>query len=161
VALSHVTVIDGRGGQPLHDMTIVVRGRRIEAIVPASTPMSDRSITIVDMRGNFVTPGLIDAHVHLGTSERPAGIMRQILQASLLGGVTTVRDMGGQLEIVRGFAQSGAVDSVPRPRVVYAAFSRDRGAGSMETSATSWPAARRWASRQRCDAWTERPTWRA
>ena len=59
-AITGATLIDGRGGAPLPNATIVVRDGKIECIncpVPAG-------VDVVDARGMFVTPGLIDAHVH-------------------------------------------------------------------------------------------------
>lgn len=59
-AITGATLIDGRGGAPLANATIVVRDGKIDCIncpVPAG-------VDVVDARGMFVTPGLIDAHVH-------------------------------------------------------------------------------------------------
>jgi imidazolonepropionase-like amidohydrolase len=62
------------------DGTIVARG----ALEPA---LGDR---VVDLGGAFVTPGLIDAHVHLGLGGAPEGAAR----ASVAAGLTAVRDVG-------------------------------------------------------------------
>lgn len=59
-AITNATLIDGRGGAPLQNATIVVRDGKIDCVncpVPAG-------VDVVDARGMFVTPGLIDAHVH-------------------------------------------------------------------------------------------------
>jgi imidazolonepropionase-like amidohydrolase len=121
IALTGVTLIDGTGAAPRAGMTIVIaRGRiaRIQAdsvSIPAGTRRQN-------LAGRFVIPGLIDAHVHLGTQPRPPGVMEQILRACFLGGVTSVRDMGGQFEVVSRQANLGNIDSIPMPRVVYSAI---------------------------------------
>lgn len=46
---------------------------------------------VVDLGGAYVSPGLIDAHVHLGLGGAPEAAAR----ASLAAGLTAVRDLGG------------------------------------------------------------------
>lgn len=66
----------------------VARGR-IAALLDPGTA-ADAKVT-VDARGNLVTPGLIDLHVHVYTHV-PLGIDADLL--SLSGGVTTMLDTG-------------------------------------------------------------------
>lgn len=89
------------------DATITVEEGRIAAIGPAESASADQSI---DARGQFVIPGLIDAHVHfrLATmdfrklaswSEVEYGIaMARLSRETLQRGFTTVRDLGGDVE---------------------------------------------------------------
>lgn len=74
----------------LRDRTVLVRGGRIAAIEPASKPLP-AGIEIVEARGQYLLPGLIDAHVHLEYFEDPG-----ILALFLASGVTTVRNMDGR-----------------------------------------------------------------
>jgi imidazolonepropionase-like amidohydrolase/ketosteroid isomerase-like protein len=60
-ALTHATVIDGTGAPPRTDATVVMRGGKIEC-VGACTLGPD--VEVVDARGKWIIPGLIDAHVH-------------------------------------------------------------------------------------------------
>lgn len=88
---------------------------------------------IIDVQGKFVTPGLIDCHVHFtidaGTdlvgytrraeSElaiRAAGFARQ----TLLGGVTTVRDLGGVGTIAQRLRDLIRGNVIPGPRMLVA-----------------------------------------
>src|ERR1043166_6960990 len=59
-AITGATVIDGRGGAPMPDTTIVLRDGKIDCI-GCAVP---EGVTTIDAHGMFVTPGLIDAHVH-------------------------------------------------------------------------------------------------
>jgi cytosine/adenosine deaminase-related metal-dependent hydrolase len=69
------------------DMAIVIRGGKIQALVPAGRPLP-KGATMIDGGGGWVIPGLIDAHVHYpyyGFS-KPANYLRY--------GVTTVFSLG-------------------------------------------------------------------
>ena len=60
-ALTHATVIDGTGAPPKTDATVVMRGGKVEC-VGACTLAPD--VEVVDARGKWIIPGLVDAHVH-------------------------------------------------------------------------------------------------
>jgi imidazolonepropionase-like amidohydrolase len=47
------------------DTTIVIRGERIETLGPAASAAVPADARLIDARGKWVIPGLIDAHVHL------------------------------------------------------------------------------------------------
>lgn len=104
-SIDHVTVIDGTGGQPQHDMSVRVRDGRILDVAPSSRTVDDNGAAI-DGRGKFLAPGLIDTHAHvtyLDWIERPGGASaeyndeatRRSLQLLLAFGVTTIRNPGG------------------------------------------------------------------
>jgi imidazolonepropionase-like amidohydrolase len=46
------------------DATIVIRGERIEAVGPTAATHVPEDAQIIDARGKWVIPGLIDSHVH-------------------------------------------------------------------------------------------------
>jgi hypothetical protein len=76
VAIVGATVIDGNGGTPLADATIVVRGKRIAAVGPrASTPVP-KGARVIDGNGKFVTPGFIDTNVHLSLYNNGESMVR-------------------------------------------------------------------------------------
>jgi imidazolonepropionase-like amidohydrolase len=66
--IMHVTVVSPERGSPMRDALVRVHDGRIVAISKASgapTPPGGDTISI-DGSGLFLTPGLIDSHVHLG-----------------------------------------------------------------------------------------------
>ncbi len=63
------TVFDGAGRRIENGVVIVTDGR-IASIGDASTPVPGGH-RVVDARGRFVTPGVIDAHSHLGVYPSP------------------------------------------------------------------------------------------
>jgi len=64
IALVGATVFDGNGGEPLEDAVVVLRDGKIEAFGPrAETPLPE-GVEVIDLAGRFLTPGLVDTHVH-------------------------------------------------------------------------------------------------
>ena len=83
IALLNANVINVRTGGVQRNATLVMRGGKIESVGVGAAPAGTRSI---DLRGRFVVPGLIDAHVHIASLPQ--------LRAALESGVTTVRSAG-------------------------------------------------------------------
>lgn len=112
------TLIDGTGAAPRQGWSIVVRGERIEAVVPdAAAPAGAR----VDMRGLHVLPGLIDTHVHLATPPDAARAHAQ-LRRQVYSGVTAVRSMADDLRSVAELSRQSLTGEIPAPDIVYAAL---------------------------------------
>jgi imidazolonepropionase-like amidohydrolase len=85
--LSHATVIDGTGADPQRDVTIVMENGRIRDMGPSSKIPSPAGATVVDVKGKFVTPGIINADGHVGAKTEP-----QLRQYALYG-VTTATSL--------------------------------------------------------------------
>ena len=75
----------------LRDRTVVVRDGRITAVAPRAAAAVPEGARQIDARGQYLVPGLIDAHVHLEYFDDP-----DILALFLAAGVTTVRNMDGR-----------------------------------------------------------------
>jgi imidazolonepropionase-like amidohydrolase len=88
LALTNASVVDVRNGTVTRGATVLMRGGRIESIGPPSPRGSDppADVRSLDLRGRYVVPGLIDAHVHIGSAAQ--------MRAALESGVTTVRSAG-------------------------------------------------------------------
>lgn len=84
--LTDVTVIDGTGAPAKPGQTIEISNGRVTAIRPT---VPGDSATL-DVAGSFVTPGLIDAHVHLPKDTAPLGAA---LDSMLSLGITAARQM--------------------------------------------------------------------
>jgi imidazolonepropionase-like amidohydrolase len=105
-------LVDVRAGRVLTNMTVVVDEAAIARVDQGLTPAAAGD-TVVDLRAHTCMPGLIDMHVHLtgeysehSDIERfrlnpPDFAFRSIVFAekTLLSGFTTVRDLGGQVNI--------------------------------------------------------------
>ena len=90
IVLSGATVIDGTGRPPLENATVVMEGDRILTVGEAASIAAPPGATLIDGRGKFVIPGLVDMHVHVYTPEKWHP------ELFLAAGVTTVMDLGGQ-----------------------------------------------------------------
>jgi len=99
------------------DTTIVITGNRIAAVGPRGTIAAPAGATIIDGRGKWVVPGLVDSHVHFFQSgnlytrpdaadfnawmpyakevERNKARLPATFKVWLASGVTTVVDIGG------------------------------------------------------------------
>jgi len=64
LALVGGTLIDGTGRLPVRNAVIVLRDGKIECAGARSTCPVPAGIDTLDVRGLWVTPGLVDAHVH-------------------------------------------------------------------------------------------------
>jgi imidazolonepropionase-like amidohydrolase len=101
-------------------MAILVRGERIEAVGPTGQ-IPAAGAKVIDMKGAFATPGLINTHVHLATppDRRYAQAM---LRRDLYSGVTAERDMADDLRQVADLARGTRVGEIPGPDIYYAAL---------------------------------------
>jgi imidazolonepropionase-like amidohydrolase len=114
LALVGATVIDGTGGPPLNNAAIVIRQGRIESVGPRVGFELPRKTAEVEMVGRWIIPGLIDAHSHLAPASTWAPARY------LAWGVTTVRDVHGDLNTIFGIRRRANLGAKPSPRV-YAA----------------------------------------
>jgi imidazolonepropionase-like amidohydrolase len=64
--LRDFTLIDGTGRDPVANSALIFDGGRITWVGSATQLRIPAGATVVDLKGKFVTPGLIDNHVHLG-----------------------------------------------------------------------------------------------
>src|SRR3974390_3103599 len=101
VAVTHVTVLDATGAPPRPDFTVVISGTRIAAVGPSSSVLIPSRAKVFDGAGKFLIPGLADMHVHLTGAGEPAGSREFFLPLLVANGITTVRDMGGQVELLK------------------------------------------------------------
>ncbi len=126
IVLHGGSVVDATGTRTAD---VAIENGRIAAVgdVPAD---ADREI---DVSGQFVTPGLIDAHVHLAFDGRPdvstyrtendyAGAYRVAanLETLLEVGVTTVRDLGSWGTMAIDAARAVDEGTIAGPRVLAA-----------------------------------------
>jgi hypothetical protein len=97
IAFTGARVIDGGGGPPLEQATIVVRNGRIEAV--GANVAAPAGATVVNLAGKTVIPGLINSHAHIDPdiSVRQASYrdeMVQRLKMYAAYGVTSVMTLG-------------------------------------------------------------------
>ena len=114
------TVLLHADQKPAKKQTIYIRNGKIEKII--SGFQTKQGAEIIDLKNQFVLPGLIDSHVHLAfefnpnirldtVTKRPGDLAYDALinaQKTLLAGFTTVQDVGGPYEV---FALRDAINA--------------------------------------------------
>ena len=121
LAFVGATVVDGNGGAPLENGTVLVDGETIAALGRASEVEIPADARVVDAAGMTVLPGLADMHVHLlggwdGVTVDMLGYQRY-LNALLYAGVTTVFDTGNVLPFILQMRDAVAAGTIPGPRI--------------------------------------------
>jgi imidazolonepropionase-like amidohydrolase len=122
--LTNLQLVDGTGAPARGVARLVARDGVIVAIdkaglVPAPEK-GDRWLRI-DLAGAWVTPGLVDTHAHVARFDAYAGAQR-ILDAGLRGGVTAVRDMGGDARTLAEFDRARIAGERAGPVVLASAM---------------------------------------
>ena len=117
-AFTNGKILDGtKDMKPQEGLCILTKGEKIVDIVPDGTDLS--GYEIIDLKGGYIMPGLINMHVHLAGNGKPQKkqrdnekLVRKIMSSALtravaykmvcgfakdelLSGVTTIRTVGG------------------------------------------------------------------
>ena len=107
IAITGATLIDGTGKPPVNNSVILINGERIEVVGTNQTMAIPEGAEIIDARGKYLLPGLIDLHVHIyqsgfapqplkGSAMAYGGVVAMNnLRSALQVGVTTIRDVCG------------------------------------------------------------------
>jgi imidazolonepropionase-like amidohydrolase len=121
-----VTLIDGNGGAPVANATVVVQDRRIARIATGgvTTPAGAQ---VIEGAGKFLIPGLMDVHVHLrgGRDDGPGGGVTteqeragiRALHTYLYAGVTTIYDAGNRPAFIFGLRSKERAGAIVSPRI--------------------------------------------
>jgi hypothetical protein len=88
--IQHARVFDSETATVRDGMSVLVEGRTIQAVAPDADVRPGAGREILDAKGRMLLPGLWDMHVHLG--EWADGFLHTA------AGVTTVRDMGNDID---------------------------------------------------------------
>src|SRR6266403_1673542 len=99
IALTHVRVIDGTGAATLEDQTILIVDGKITEIHPSSAVFVKPGITVLDLKGYTVLPGLVGMHDHMffpmgGSPPMYSNMGFSFPRLYLALGVTTIRTTG-------------------------------------------------------------------
>jgi imidazolonepropionase-like amidohydrolase len=102
VALTHVEIIDGTGGAPALDQTVVLDHGKIRSVGPSASSQIPTGAKVLDLPGHAVYPGMVGMHEHLFYVE-PGRLQRGLVGGEmfqsgaplyLAAGVTTARTTG-------------------------------------------------------------------
>src|SRR5579864_6843040 len=65
IVLTHVRVIDGTGATPVDDQNITIEDGKIASIDRGAEINSSNTVTVLDLHGYSVIPGIVGMHNHL------------------------------------------------------------------------------------------------
>jgi imidazolonepropionase-like amidohydrolase len=127
LVLTNARIIDCTGSGPIECGAVVVEGNLIKEVVSGAPGALPPAATVIDCRGMTLLPGLIDAHVHIGSVDATFTeqqrrnftsvlVIKSVmnLKESLDQGFTAVRDVGGA---DAGFKQAIAEGLIAGPRL--------------------------------------------
>ncbi len=105
IALQHATLIDGAGGPPVPDATVVIADGTVAATGQAGVVDVPADADVHDYSGCFLIPGLMDANIHLVSArtadtlldfeDRYEDLAYEAAEIALKYGLTTVFDTWG------------------------------------------------------------------
>jgi imidazolonepropionase-like amidohydrolase len=140
LAIVGATILDMTGRKPIPDGTVVVVDGRIEAVGPSERIAVPPDATVVPGAGKTVMPGLWDMHAHFEQVEWGP--------IYLAAGVTTVRDVGNELEFIAAVRDAVAAGKGIGPRMLLAGIIDGPGSRGLGVTRASTPEeGRRWVTR--------------
>jgi imidazolonepropionase-like amidohydrolase len=64
IAITGAMLFDGNGGEPIYNSIVVTRNDRIECVGERDDCSIPDGYRVIDASGQYITPGLVDTHVH-------------------------------------------------------------------------------------------------
>jgi len=110
LVIENVTIIDGVRPVAQTNKTIVIVNNRITEVGDKGKVSIPKKAKIINGEGKFLIPGLWDSHVHLSSGEYS-------LPLFVANGVTSVREMGGDLQQVKDLRDRVAKGQLLGPRI--------------------------------------------
>src|SRR5713226_7935543 len=117
LVLTNVTVVDVRTGTLQPEQTVIVERNHIASVGPSKSAKYPRNAPSVNCRGLFLIPGLWDIHVHLVFGDWFPDARDILLPLFVANGVTGVRDMGSELDIVQEWRNEIEAGQLIGPRI--------------------------------------------
>ncbi len=134
IAFTGATVVDGSGGAPMENATLVIDGQRIVAVGRGEGMSIPVGARVIDLRGKTIIPGLISAHSHLGLVNGAStasaenytreNVARQLAQYERYG-VTAVMSLGVNRDVLYQWRDEQRLGQLGGADI----FTADRGLG--------------------------------
>jgi hypothetical protein len=103
-------LIDGSGGPPIDNATIVIAGNRIAYAGPATDRFDAPGLECRLLHGKTIVPGLIEAHTHAAFDADMCAYVKN--------GITTIRFAGFDQNDVTHLARRIEAGEIPGPRIL-------------------------------------------
>ncbi|MDB4505881.1 MAG: amidohydrolase family protein [Saprospiraceae bacterium] len=114
--IQDINIVDAKKGLQ-EGMDVVLKDNRIIQVSPHHKNNFFPKEKIFNGKGKYVLPGLWDTHVHFAYEKDIAPAMFKLF---LVNGITSVRDTGGKLDLVKPWKIKAESDPENAPRVMIA-----------------------------------------
>jgi len=119
--ITDVNIVDVRTGEIRPDQVVIIVKNRITTVGPRKETRYPRNApTILNARGGFLIPGLWDMHVHLVFGDWFPRAEEISLPLFVANGITSVRDMGSDLETIQSWRNEIEGGRMLGPRIMTA-----------------------------------------
>ena len=118
LVVDNVTVVDVRTGKLKPDQTVILERHRIFSIRPSKSAKYPPDADRVNGRGGYLIPGLWDMHVHLVFGDWFPDAKDISLPLFIANGVTSVRDMGSELDVVQDWRTQIEAGQLIGPKIL-------------------------------------------
>ena len=117
-SIVNVTLIDVKSGAAQVHRNVVVRNGKIDNVLYTSEVKGKLPGIQVNGTGKYLIPGLWDMHVHMVFGDWFPRSKEITLPLFIANGITGVRDMGGELEVLQEWRKEIAAGTLIGPRMV-------------------------------------------
>jgi len=129
LAIKNGDLFDSDRGVVRPHTTVLVRNDRIVAVGPVDSVAIPAGATVVDATGKTIMPGMWDMHGHMQAASQSSGSPMQ-----LSFGITTVRDLGSDVDVAVANRDHAAAGTIAGPRELLSGFIDGPGAWAGPTA---------------------------
>lgn len=123
VRIRNVHVFDPESMTREGPLAVVWHGNRIASVQPNDAPVTEGE-TVIDGAGGTLVPGMYEMHGH---------ISQNVALLNIAAGVTSVRDMGNENDVLDGLIERIADGTIAGPRITRSGFIEGRSEFSSQT----------------------------
>ena len=116
LVIENVTIIDVTGAPAQTHRTVIVQDSHIQGIYESKHAL--KGAIHINGTGKFLIPGLWDMHVHTVFGDWFPHSKEIALPLFIANGITGVRDMGGELDVLQQWRKEIAAGTLLGPRMV-------------------------------------------
>jgi imidazolonepropionase-like amidohydrolase len=138
LVFTNVNVVNTRNGGIEQGVTVVISKNQIVGVGKVGFVPEGRGIQIINANGKYLIPGLWDMHVH-SAFVSPAWDEKVIYPLYIANGVTGVRDMGGDPDVLERRLKRIESGELLGPRMVFGGPFLAGGKSDQQTIAVNTP----------------------
>jgi hypothetical protein len=117
LVIEHVRLFDAESARVRTDQTVVIKGNRIQSVTAGAATGATAGAERINGTGKTLLPGLFDMHAHFDISE---GLL------NIASGVTTIRDLGNDMDKLLAWKRQMDASKLIGPRVILAGIVEGR-----------------------------------